>query len=101
VALTINTRIAELRRARGLTQLELAQQVQVTETTIANWEKGRSGAEWILKVIALCKILDCQPEDLIVSAENSESNTSSGQKSLSLRDVQVMLGTKRQMTQQT
>lgn len=97
MALTINTRIAELRRSHGLTQLELAQQVQVTETTIANWEKGRSGAEWILKVIALCKILDCQPEDLIVP----EDSPSSGQKSLSLRDVQVMLGTKRQMTQQT
>jgi|GEM_PF-1731740 len=58
-------RIAELREDKQLTQLELAQQVGVTETTIANWERGRSGIEWIDRLIHLCAALECSPEDLL------------------------------------
>ncbi len=58
-------RIAKLRDQKGLTQLELAQQVGVTETTIANWERGRSGVEWLDRLIRLCATLDCAPEDLL------------------------------------
>ncbi|MBD2425415.1 helix-turn-helix transcriptional regulator [Phormidium sp. FACHB-1136] len=58
-------RIASLREGKQLTQLELAQQVGVTETTIANWEKGRSGVEWLDRLIRLCAALECTPEDLL------------------------------------
>jgi len=58
-------KIASLREAKQLTQLELAQIVGVTETTIANWEKGRSGTEWIDRLIRLCAALECTPEDLL------------------------------------
>ncbi|MBE7379842.1 MAG: helix-turn-helix transcriptional regulator [Leptolyngbya sp. SIO1E4] len=57
--------IAALREQKNLTQLQLAQEVGVTETTIANWEKGRSGLEWIDRLIRLCAALECTPEDLI------------------------------------
>ncbi|MEM9505567.1 MAG: helix-turn-helix transcriptional regulator, partial [Cyanobacteria bacterium P01_E01_bin.43] len=59
----IPTRIAELRQASGLTQIELAGQVGVTETTIANWENGR--AEWIERFALLCDALDCSIHDLL------------------------------------
>lgn len=59
------SRIAQLREETGLTQLELSQLLEVTENTVANWEKGRSGLEWIERVIKLCKIFDCVVEDLI------------------------------------
>lgn len=58
-------KIASLREAKKLTQLELAQIVGVTETTIANWEKGRSGTEWLDRLIRLCAALECTPEDLL------------------------------------
>jgi len=58
-------RIAALREAKLLTQLELAQLVGVTETTIANWEKGRSGTEWLDRLIRLCAALECDPDDLL------------------------------------
>lgn len=58
-------KIAALREAKKLTQLELAKKVGVTETTIANWEKGRSGIEWLDRIIRLCKALDCTPEELL------------------------------------
>ncbi|MCU0569243.1 MAG: helix-turn-helix domain-containing protein [Oculatellaceae cyanobacterium Prado106] len=59
------SKIAGLRERAGLTQRELSQVIGVTETTIANWERGRSGLEWIDRLIKLCKTLDCELTDLI------------------------------------
>jgi transcriptional regulator with XRE-family HTH domain len=59
------SKIASLREKAQLTQLELSQAVGVTESTIANWEKGRSGLDWIEKLIRLCRALHCNLEDLI------------------------------------
>lgn len=66
--------IASLREKAGLTQLALSQLVGVTESTIANWEKGRSGLEWIDKITRLCQALECDLNDLI---DYNESNQTS------------------------
>ena len=70
------SRIRALREDAGLTQLELSQAVKVTETTIANWEKGRSGLEWIERIILLCWKLDCKPDDLLEYVPQGESKDS-------------------------
>ncbi|MBP0012111.1 MAG: helix-turn-helix domain-containing protein [Roseofilum sp. SBFL] len=59
------SRIAELRQQKGLTQLQIAEILGVTENTIANWEKGRSGLDWIIRITNLCMILACKPEELL------------------------------------
>jgi transcriptional regulator with XRE-family HTH domain len=59
------SRVAELRKKVDLTQLELAQAVGVTESTISNWEKGRNALVWFERVARLCKTLECSPEELI------------------------------------
>jgi transcriptional regulator with XRE-family HTH domain len=69
------SKIAELREQAGLTQLDISRSVGVTESTIANWEKGRSGIEWIEKLIKLCRILNCQLEDLIEYVSDNEEET--------------------------
>jgi putative transcriptional regulator len=71
------SKIAELREKVGLTQRELALKVGVTETTIRNYEKGRSVLEWIERVIRLCEALDCEPEQLIdyLDIEATAENT--------------------------
>ena len=59
------SKVADLRKQAGLTQRELALQVDVTESTISNWEKGRNCLEWFERVAKLCKILNCTPDQLI------------------------------------
>jgi transcriptional regulator with XRE-family HTH domain len=66
----LNSKIADLREKVGLTQRELANLVGVTETTIANWERGRSGLDWIERLIRLCDALDCELSDLIEREED-------------------------------
>ena len=61
----LKSRIAELRDKVGLTQRELAAIVGVTETTIANWERGRRAIEFIDKLIRLCDALQCDIRELI------------------------------------
>lgn len=58
----VTTGIAKLRDNADLTQAELAKAVGVTETTIANWENGRT--EWIEKIILLCDALNCSIKEL-------------------------------------
>lgn len=57
--------IAGLREQANMTQRELADYVDVSESTIANWETGRRGLELFHRLIKLCRALKCTPEDLI------------------------------------
>lgn len=72
------SKIESLRKSANLTQLQLSQAVGVTETTIANWERGRRGLDWIDRLIKLCKALDCQIEDLIEYPEETRSEELEG-----------------------
>ena len=58
------SRVAELRKRAGLTQRELALRMGVTESTIANWETGRNGLDWFVRISKLCRELNCGPDDL-------------------------------------
>jgi transcriptional regulator with XRE-family HTH domain len=80
-------RIASLREKAGLTQLELSRLVGVTESTIQNWESGRTGIEHIERIIRFCKALNCQVEDLIEPGSDSRQHPNS------LRDIHHLLGT--------
>ena len=59
------SKIGELREKQGLTQRQIAIELGVTETTVANWERGRSGLDWIDRLHRLCKLLDCDLDELI------------------------------------
>ena len=65
----IVSRIKELRQKKGMSQSELARAIQKTETTVRNWEHGRTGMDWVKAVIDMCNALDCKPEDLIEEVE--------------------------------
>jgi transcriptional regulator with XRE-family HTH domain len=84
-------RIALLREKAGLTQLQLSRLVGVTESTIQNWESGRTGTDHIERIIRFCKALNCQVDDLIDYMGDSSENslTEPG----SLNEIHHLLGT--------
>ncbi|MBW4635685.1 MAG: helix-turn-helix domain-containing protein [Iphinoe sp. HA4291-MV1] len=84
-------RIAFLREKAGLTQLELSRLVGVTESTIQNWESGRTGTEYIERIIRFCKALNCQVEDLIEYISDSPEELTA--KPSSLSEIHHLLGT--------
>jgi putative transcriptional regulator len=57
--------VAGLRKQAGLTQRELADLVDVTESTIRNWENNRNAVEIFERIARLCKALGCRVEDLV------------------------------------
>lgn len=63
----MNNNLALIRRARGLTQKELAAALGVTQGFISKYENGTTNLENITvkNALALAKILDCRVEDLI------------------------------------
>jgi transcriptional regulator with XRE-family HTH domain len=63
------SKVAELRRARGLTQQQLAEELGVALSTIRNWETGRQATDTFVKVDRLCRRLGCTPADLAGSEE--------------------------------
>lgn len=66
------SKIGELREKQGLTQRQIAMELGVTETTVANWERGRSGLDWIDRLNRLCKLLECNLDELIEYEEEGD-----------------------------
>ena len=84
-------RIALLRERAGLTQLELSRLVGVTESTVQNWESGRTGTDHIERIVRFCKALNCQVEDLIEDINDSLEKPLAEPGSLS--EIHNLLGT--------
>lgn len=84
-------RIAYLREKAGLTQLELSRLVGVTESTIQNWESGRTGTDHIQRIVKFCKALNCKVEDLI--ERESDLPEEAPIKPASLQEIHNLLGT--------
>lgn len=88
------SRIAEFRDQIGLTQIELADLLDVTENTVANWEKGRSGLVWIERVNKLCKLFQCTPDQLIDYVPDTEpEKPNTNKKKPTLDDLRRLINT--------
>ncbi|MEN9871122.1 MAG: hypothetical protein RLZZ171_2110 [Cyanobacteriota bacterium] len=64
MVLKLGSKLAELRKAKGLTQAEVAKAINVDVSTVRNLERDRSGSEYLLRVINLCNTLGCDIKDL-------------------------------------
>lgn len=58
------SKVAELRKKKGLTQRQLAAELDVDVSTLRNWESNRDGVKMFVRVAKLCEALGCTPEDL-------------------------------------
>jgi transcriptional regulator with XRE-family HTH domain len=89
----IVSKIASLRRKQGLTQAQLADLLEVTVTTVYNWERSKNGVEQFRIVDHLCKILECQAKDLYENAPDIEIETKSARHQNKLEEFRKRLNT--------
>ncbi len=66
--MTIGERLAELRKSRGLSQEDLAEQLTLTRQTISKWELGQSSPD-IEYVISLCEFFGISTDYLLKGEE--------------------------------
>lgn len=57
-------RLAEIRKKRGLTQQQIADELSVNRVTYTNWEKGNREPN-LENVVKLAHILDVTTDDLL------------------------------------
>lgn len=65
---TLGTKIAALRKQRGMTQLELAQQLGVTDKAVSKWERDLACPD-IHSLPRLAQVLEVTVEELIPGEE--------------------------------
>ena len=64
--------IAERRKARGLTQRELADLLNISDKTVSKWERG-GGLPEVSLMLPLCKELDISVNELLSGKKLSDS----------------------------
>ena len=89
---TMGERIAALRKERGLTQRELAEQMHVTDKAVSKWERNLACPD-IHSLSHLADILSVSVEDLLKAAAK-QSTPSSRQQifHLVLKAIQLAMG---------
>lgn len=80
---TLGIKIAELRKAKGMTQLQLAQEMQVTDKAVSKWERDLSLPD-IQTITKLAEILDVSVDELMQSKTKSK---------VSLQNVEPIVNT--------
>ncbi|MGN0384432.1 MAG: helix-turn-helix domain-containing protein [Lachnospiraceae bacterium] len=65
--------IAELRKTKGYTQLQLARLLNISDRTVSKWERG-AGMPDISMMIPLCEILEISVNELLVGERIPEEN---------------------------
>ncbi|MCM1440323.1 MAG: helix-turn-helix transcriptional regulator [Roseburia sp.] len=61
---TFTARLKELRKERGITQKQLAEQINTTDDSIFSWENGRSQPD-IENIKKLCKFFSVSADYLL------------------------------------
>ena len=69
---TLGTMIAELRKQHGMTQLELAEKIGVTDKAVSKWERDLSCPD-INSLPKLAEILDVSVEELMQIKKEAET----------------------------
>ena len=62
----IELRLKELRQAKGITQVELAERAEIDQARISRLEAGEGRSIGLDALARLCEALNCQPGDLLV-----------------------------------
>ena len=69
----IGRRIKTLRMSRGLSQLDLAEAINMSQTNLSNVESGRT-ASTVQVLIKISRVLNCKLADFFVDIDNALVN---------------------------
>lgn len=78
--------IAEKRKAKGLTQFQLAEKLSITDRAVSKWETGRSMPDSSI-MLSLCEVLDMEVNELLNGEEIKDNDLDKKQKELILELV--------------
>lgn len=67
--MTIKTRLTEARERKNMSLRDLHFESKLDMRTLKRWERGQIKQLDLDKMEALCKALDCEPGDLLVTEE--------------------------------
>lgn len=67
----MDCRIKELRKAAGMTQMELAEEVGVVQSTVAMWETGGAYPETV-RLPRIAEVLQCSIDDLFGGRQSND-----------------------------
>lgn len=70
-ARTFGNYLSRMRKAQGLTQAELAEQLHVTDKAVSRWERGQVVPE-VEKIVELSKVFDVTVDYLLKPSEIDE-----------------------------
>ena len=83
--------IAALRKERGMTQKELAEQMNVTDKAVSKWERNLSCPD-VNSIPRLAQVLGVGVEELMTAAPKREEKKASGILELCLTAIPVAMG---------
>ena len=76
--MNLGERLFELRKAKNLTQDDVAEKLNVTRQTVSKWETNQSTPDFD-KIVPLCELYEISPNELLIgekqeTVENKNSN---------------------------
>lgn len=73
--MNLSENLQNLRKAKGMSQEELAEKLDVSRQAVSKWETGETSPE-TEKIIMICDVFDCTMDDLIKGKVMPEINVS-------------------------
>lgn len=73
--MNLSENLQNLRKAKGMSQEELAEKLDVSRQAVSKWETGETSPE-TEKIIMICDLFDCTMDDLIKGKVMTEINVS-------------------------
>ena len=69
--MNLGERLFELRKAKNLTQDDMAEKLNVTRQTVSKWETNQSTPDFD-KIIPLCELFEIGVEELLTGKKTEE-----------------------------
>ena len=70
--MAINVKLDDMLHARRMTLTELSDNVGITLANLSILKTGKAKAVHLLTLNAVCRVLDCQPGDILAFAPDEE-----------------------------